>query len=153
MRKSLFVISLIVLTSLLGVAIAQQKPEQNPAQKVEQKPDQKAEQKPAQKPEPKPEQKPEQKAEQKADESAQATKILTGDVVTVDATKNEIVIKNDAGTEVHLSIAASTTFFKGDKAIALADVKVGDKLTCECEKPGEGCTAKSIVVTPPAPSQ
>ena len=141
MRKSLFVISLIVLTSLLGVAIAQQKPEQNPAQKVEQKPAQKPEQKPAQKP------------EQKADESAQAAKILTGEVVTVDATKNEIVIKDEAGTEVHLSIVAATKFFKGDKAIALADIKVGDKLTCECEKPGEGCKAKSIVVTPPTPSQ
>ena len=149
MRKSLFVVSLIVLTSLLGLAIAQQKPEQNPGQKIEQKPAQK----PEQKPEPKPEQKAEPKPEQKPDESAsQATKILTGEVVTVDATKNEIVIKNEAGTEVHLSIAASTTFFKGDKAIALADVKVGDKLTCECEKPGEGCKAKSIVVTSTTPS-
>jgi len=157
MRKSVFVISLIVLTSLLGVAIAQQKQEQNPVQKVEQKPEAKPEQKPEQKPEPKPEQKPEakpeQKPEQKPDDSAQLdSKVLTGDVVTLDATKNEIVIKNDAGTEVHLSISASTKFFKGEKAIALADVKVGDKLTCECENAGEGCKAKAVVVTSPTPS-
>jgi len=148
MRKYLFVVSLIVLTSLFGLASAQQKPEQKPEQKVEQKPAPK----PEQKPEAKPEQKPEAKPEQKPDESAsQATKILTGEVVTVDATKNEVVIKDEAGTEVHLSIAASTKFFRGEKAIALADVKVGDKLTCECEKPGEGCKAKSIVVTSPTP--
>lgn len=118
MRKSLFVFSLIVLTSLLGLAVAQQKPEPKP------------------------------------DESAQtAGKVLTGDVVTVDATKNEIVIKNDGGTEVHISVGASTKFFRGDKAIALADVKVGDKLTCECENSGEGCKAKGIVVSSPTPSQ
>jgi hemolysin activation/secretion protein len=154
MRKNLFVLSLIVLMSLLGLAMAQQKPEQNPEQKVEQKPAQKPEQKPAQKPEQKTEQKAEQKPEQKPDESAQlASKVLTGDVVTVDATKNEIVIKDNGGMEVHISIGASTKFFKGDKAIALADVKVGDKLTCECENTGEGCKAKAIVVTPPTPSQ
>ena len=150
MRKSLFVISLIVLTSLFGLASAQQQPEQKPEQKVEQKP----EPKPEAKPEQKPEQKPEAKPEQKPDESAQpASKVLTGDVVTVDATKNEIVIKDNGGMEVHLSIGASTKFFRGDKAIALADVKVGDKLTCECENTGEGCKAKAIVVTPPTPSQ
>jgi outer membrane biosynthesis protein TonB len=152
MRKILFVVSLIVLTSMLGLASAQQKPEQKPEQKVEQKAEQKPAQKPEQKPEAKPEQKPEPKPEQKPDESAsQAGKILIGAVVTVDATKNEIVIKNEAGMEVHLSIVASTKIFREDKAIALADVKVGDTLTCECENSGEGCKAKGIVVTTPSP--
>ena len=164
MRKVLFVVSLIVLTSLLGSASAQQKPEQKPEQKAEQKAEQKPEAKPEQKPEAKPEQKPEakpeqkpeakpeQKPEQKQDESAsQAAKILVGEVVTVDATKNEIVIKNEGGVEVHLSIVASTKIFRADKAIVLADVKVGDSLTCECESGGEGCKAKGIVVTSPEP--
>ena len=137
MRKILFVVSLIVLTSLFGLVSAQQKPEQKPEQKAEQKA----------------EQKPEQKPEQKQDESAsQAAKILVGEVVTVDATKNEIVIKNEGGVEVHLSIVASTKIFKADKPIALAEVKVGDMLTCECENSGEGCKAKGIVVTPKTPS-
>jgi hypothetical protein len=88
--------------------------------------------------------------EQKPDK-AQA-KAQMGEVVSIDATKNEIVIKNDASAEVRLLISTSTKITKAGKTIALADLKVGDKITSECETSAEGCKAKSITVVP-APSQ
>ncbi len=75
----------------------------------------------------------------------------TGEVVSVDATKNEIVIKDEAGTEAHLLISSSTKITRSGRPITLADVKAGDKVTSECEASADGCKAKSITVTSPAP--
>ena len=72
-------VSAMLLTALVGLVLAQQKPDQ------------------------KAEQKPEQKSEQKAVEPDQKPlTVRTGEVVSIDATKNEIVIKDDAGVEGHL---------------------------------------------------
>ena len=124
MKKYMLAISVFLCTVMLGVAIAQEKPPEK------QKPD-----------------KP-----QKVEENAQKTeaKIQTGEVVKIDATKNEIVIKDDAGAEVRLVVSTSTKFTKADKTIALGDVKVGDKVACECEASTDGCKATSIAVIPPA---
>jgi hypothetical protein len=95
-------------------------------------------------------------AQQKSDDAAQkkaAAKVQTGEVVSIDTMKNEIVIKDNTGAEAHLLISASTKITKAGKAITLADVKVGDTLSSECEDSSEGCKAKSVQVTPPAPSQ
>jgi hypothetical protein len=75
----------------------------------------------------------------------------TGEVLLVDAAKNELVIKGEAGTEAHLSVNSSTRFTRSGKSITLADVKAGDKVTCDCEAAGDGWKAKSIVVISPAP--
>jgi hypothetical protein len=75
----------------------------------------------------------------------------TGEVVSVDATKNEIVIKDEAGTEAHLLISSSTRITRSGRPITLADVKAGDKVTSECEAAAGGCKAISIAVTSPAP--
>ena len=93
----------------------------------------------------------EQATEQKKPDKAQA-KAQTGEVVSIDAAKNEIVIKDDASAEVRLLVSTSTKITRDGKTIALAELKVGDKVTSECEASAEGCKAKSITVIP-APSQ
>lgn len=94
-------------------------------------------------------------AQQKSNDAAQkkAAKVQAGEVVSIDPMKNEIVIKDNTGAEAHLLISASTKITKAGKAITLADVKVGDILSSECEDSSEGCKAKAIQVTPPPPSQ
>jgi len=124
MKKYMLAISVFLCTVMLGVAIAQEKaPEKQKPEKT-----------------------------QKVEDQAQKTeaKIQTGEVVQIDATKNEIVIKDDAGAEVRLVVSTSTKFTKADKTIALGDVKVGDKVACECEASTDGCKATSIAVIPPA---
>jgi hypothetical protein len=77
----------------------------------------------------------------------------TGQVLSVGTAKNEIVIKDEAGTEAHLLISSSTRITRSGKSLTLANVKTGDRVTSECEAAVvvDGCKAKSIVVTPPAP--
>jgi hypothetical protein len=87
----------------------------------------------------------------KANVPIPATKQNSGEVVSVDATKNVIVIKDEAGTEAHLMISSSTRVTKSGRSITLADVKAGDKVTSECEAAVDSCKAKSVVVTSPAP--
>ena len=79
-------------------------------------------------------------------------KAMAGEVVSLDATKNEIVIKDDAGAEIRLLISTSTKLTREGKKIAFGDVKVGDKVATECEASADGCKAKSLAVIPP-PSQ
>ena len=94
------------------------------------------------------------KEQQKPDKPPMPTTITqTGEVLSVDTTKNEIVIKDDTGAEIHFLIGTSTKITREGKAISLGDVKAGDKVTGECEQSADGCKAKSIVVTPAAPSQ
>lgn len=91
--------------------------------------------------------------QQKPDKAPQVeAKAQTGEVASIDATKNEIVIKDEAGAEIRLLISTSTKITKDGKTIALADVKVGDKVTSECVASTDGCKAKSLVVIP-APSR
>ncbi|MFY9609035.1 MAG: hypothetical protein WAU45_10545 [Blastocatellia bacterium] len=116
----------ILLTAALGLAISQQKPEQKPEQKAEEKP---------------------------GDSDKKVIKVRTGEVMTVDATKNEITIKDDAGTEARLLIDTFTKITKAGQSITLADLKVGDKISSECAESSDGCKAKAIQVIPPGPSQ
>ena len=120
MGKFVLAVSVILCTVLLGVAIAQEKPE--------------------------PKQEPKQP---KTEQPAKATKAYAGEVVSVDATKNEIVIKDEAGAETKLLVDKSTKITKEGKAISLADVKGGDKVTSDCEASGDGCKAKAVQVTTP----
>jgi Cu/Ag efflux protein CusF len=90
--------------------------------------------------------------EQKKPEQAPAAaaKIQTGEVASIDAAKNEIVIKDEAGAEIHLLVGTSTKITKAGKEASLGDLKVGDKVSTECEESTDGCKAKSISVIPPA---
>lgn len=90
--------------------------------------------------------------EQKKPEQAPtvAAKIQTGQVASIDAAKNEIVIKDEAGAEIHLLVGESTKITRAGKAASFGDLKVGDKVATECEESTDGCKAKTIAVIPPA---
>ena len=90
--------------------------------------------------------------EQQKAENAQkaAAKAYAGEVTSIDAAKNEVVVKDAEGTETRLLVSTSTKITKAGKTIALADIKVGDKLTGECMASADGCNAKLITVVPPS---
>lgn len=125
MGKLTLVVCLILCTGLFGVVSAQEPPPPQP---------------PASKQVPKQPDKPADKA---------AAKARVWDVVSIDQTKNEIVVKDDSGAETHLLVNPSTKITREGNAVAIGDVKAGDKLTFECEGAPENCKAKSIQVTTP----
>jgi hypothetical protein len=105
---------LIILCTMFGIAIAQEKPKS---------------------------QEPEKTPPQAAATSQ------TGDVVSIDKAKNEIVIKDNTGAEIHFLVNASTKFTKEGKTIALTDLKTGDRIMVECEASSDGaCTLKTVTV-------
>jgi glucose/arabinose dehydrogenase len=146
MAKYFLAVTVMVCAALLGAASAQEPaPQPKPQEKAtQQKPQDKATQ-------PKP---AEKAAQPKPDQETQKPALAqpAGDVVSIDAMKNELVIKDNAGVETHLLITPSTTITKGGKTITLADIKAGDKITSECEDTTDGFKARTITVTP-APSQ
>ncbi len=82
-----------------------------------------------------------------ADLSVQdSAKTVSGEVVSVDSEKKEVIIKDSAGSEVRLVVSESTKFTKGDKTISIADVKAGDKVTGEAAESEGKLIAKSIRV-------
>ena len=169
MAKYFLAGSIMVCTVLVGAAVAQEqppppKPQEKATQQIQQeKPtppqplEKAAPQTPQQKPTPPKQDTPpkQEKAQPKADEQTQKPALAqpAGDVVSIDAMKNELVIKDNAGVETHLLITGSTTITRGGKTITLADIKAGDKITSECEDTADGFKAKTITVTSPAPSQ
>jgi len=86
--------------------------------------------------------------EQKSGSSAQkAAKTVSGEVVSVDPAKNELVVKDETGGEVRLLVGRSTKVTKEGKAISLADLKPSEKVICEAEESAGSWTAKSIRVS------
>jgi hypothetical protein len=73
-------------------------------------------------------------------------KTVSGEVVSVDAAKNEVVVKDNAGSEVRLVVNDSTKLTKGDETVSLADLKPGVKVTCEAAESEGKWVAKSIQV-------
>jgi outer membrane biosynthesis protein TonB len=147
MAKYFLAVSIMVCAMLAGAASAQeQPPPPKPQEKAtQQKPPEKA-------PQPKP---PENAAQPQPNQEKQKPALAqpTGDVVSIDAMKNELVIKDNAGVETHILITPTTTITKAGKTITLADIKAGDKITSECEESADGFKAKTITVTSPAPGQ
>jgi len=133
MGKLLLAVSLILCAGLFSVVSAQEPPPPQPpeAKQAPKKPDQKAE-----------------KSVEKA-----AAKARVWDVVSIDQSKNEIVVKDDSGAETHLLISATTKITREGNAAAIGDVKAGDKLTFECEGAADNCKAKLIQITPPPPDK
>lgn len=140
MGKLLLAISLIFCAGLFTVASAQEPPPpQPPAPKQAQQP-------PAAK-----QQKPDQKAEKSVEKAAAKARVW--DVVSIDQSKNEIVVKDDSGAETHLLISAATKITREGNAAGIGDVKAGDKLTFECEGAADNCKAKLIQIAPPPPEK
>ena len=163
MAKYFLAGSIMVCTVLVGAAVAQEqptppKPQEKPTQQIQQEkptPPQPQEKAAPQASQEKPTPPKQEKAQPKADEQTQKPALAqpAGDVVSIDAMKNELVIKDNADVETHLLITASTMITRGGKTITLADIKAGDKITSECEDTTDGFKAKTITVTSPAPSQ
>jgi hypothetical protein len=88
-------------------------------------------------------------SDQSAASSAQrgAAKTVSGEVVSVDPAKNELVVKDETGGEVRLLVGKSTKVIKEGKAISLADLKPSEKVVCEAEESGGAWAAKSVRVS------
>jgi len=79
-------------------------------------------------------------------EGQMTAKVLSGQVASVDAAANQIVIKDKAGAEVSLMVDSSTKITKAGKNIALADVKPGQTATAEVQESDAGMKALSITI-------
>ena len=75
-----------------------------------------------------------------------AGKTVSGEVMSVNPTKNELVVKDETGGEVRLLVGKSTKVTKEGKAISLADLKPSEKVICEAEESAGSWTARSIRV-------
>ena len=163
MAKYFWAGSIMVCAVLVGAAVAQEqppppKPQEKATQQIQQEkptPPKPLEKAAPQTPQEKATPPQPEKAQPKADQESQKPALAqaAGDVVSIDAMKNELVIKDNAGVETHLLITGSTTIIRGGKSITLADIKAGDKITSECEDTADGFKAKTITVTSPSPSQ
>lgn len=93
-------------------------------------------------------------AAQQQEKAAQkpALKTHTGEVVSVDTTKNEIVLKQRTGKQMTCPLAADVKITKARKQISLADIKPGDRVTCRCDESSGKCSIKSISVRAAAPT-
>ena len=87
-------------------------------------------------------------AAQRAEANAQkATKTVSGEVISIDLAKNEVLLKDATGKEVRLLTDSSTKVLKEGKEIALAEVKTNQKITSDYEETSGGFVARSIRVT------
>jgi len=75
-----------------------------------------------------------------------AAKTVSGEVMSVNPAKNELVVKDENGSEVRLLVGRSTKVTKEGKAISLADLKPSEKVICEAEESAGSWTARSIRV-------
>ena len=75
-----------------------------------------------------------------------AGKTVSGEVMSVNPAKNELVVKDETGGEVRLLVGKSTKVTKEGKAISLADLKPSEKVICEAEESAGSWTARSIRV-------
>jgi Cu/Ag efflux protein CusF len=74
-------------------------------------------------------------------------KTVNGEVVSVDADKKEVVIKDSAGSEVKIVVSDSTKLTRAGKEVTLADIKAGEKVNVEADEAEGKLVAKSIAVT------
>lgn len=112
-------VAMLFVLSVAGLAIAAEKKEATPMEKKEAAP-------------------VEKKAHAKV-------KQVTGEVTAVDATAKTLTVKGKAG-DVALTADDKTTVKVGKEKKALADVKVGDKVTVRYAEMDGKNIAKSIIV-------
>jgi ribosomal protein S1 len=133
MKKALaIIVSLIFVLSFAGLSFAADKAVEKKAEPV------KAEKKaPAVE---------EKKAPAMAEKKAPAkVKQVTGDVAAVDAKANTITVKGKKGDTV-VTCDDKTKIMMGKDKKALADVKVGDKVTVKFSEADGKMTAKSVAI-------
>jgi ribosomal protein S1 len=133
MKKTLaIIVSIIFVLSFAGLSFAADKPAvEKKAEPV------KAEKAPAM---------AEKKAPAMAEKKAPAkVKQVTGDVVAVDAKTGAITVKGKKGDTV-VTCDDKTKIMMGKEKKALADVKVGDKVTVKFSEADGKMTAKSIAI-------
>jgi len=92
---------------------------------------------------------PPQQAPETSEKSQKAAKVFTGEVVSIDVTNKDLVVKDAAGAETHVAIDTSTKIKQGDKTLTMSDLKAGDRVTYECEDSTGPCKAKTIKIIPP----
>lgn len=74
------------------------------------------------------------------------TQTVSGEVVSINANSNELVVKDKTGKEMKLMTSDATKVTREGKAITLAELKTNEQVTCECEQSTAGWTARSIQV-------
>ena len=89
-----------------------------------------------------------QAATRNASQDTAAKKQHQAKVVTVDAAKNEISVKDSKGGETALRVSSTAKITKAGKDIALTEIKAGDSVLYEIEGAGDSATVISITVTP-----
>ena len=119
MKKTLaIIVSLIFVLSFAGLSFAADKAVEKKAEPV--------------------------KAEKKA--ATAKVKQVTGEVAAVDAKANTITVKGKKGDTV-VTCDDKTKIMMGKDKKALADVKVGDKVTVKFSEADGKMTAKSVAIT------
>jgi len=123
MKKTLaIIVSLIFILSFAGLSFAADKAVEKKAEPV--------------------------KAEKKAEPAKAApakVKQVTGDVAAVDAKANTITVKGKKGDTV-VTCDDKTKIMMGKDKKAIADVKVGDKVTVKYSEADGKMTAKSVAI-------
>jgi Cu/Ag efflux protein CusF len=76
----------------------------------------------------------------------QAAKRATAKVVSVDASRNAIEIKDQAGSNVTMAVSPTAKITKDGKDVTLNDIKPDDTVSVEWEDEGGKMTAKSVTV-------
>src|SRR5262249_5580337 len=76
-----------------------------------------------------------------------AAKTVSGEVMSVNPAKNELVVKDETGGEVRLLVGKSNKGIRRRKSNSLADLKPSEKVVCEAEESAGSWTAKSIRVS------
>jgi len=74
---------------------------------------------------------------------------VKGEVASVDAAANTVVVKDAKGTEVKLEVSSETSIEKGKKKLTIGDLKVGEKVTAKYSEAEGKMVAKSIRVHVP----
>jgi Cu/Ag efflux protein CusF len=75
-------------------------------------------------------------------------KQMQGRVVSVDAARNQITIKDEQGADRPLQVSSATRISKDGKAIRLTEIKSGDQIHCMYEGTMDNPSVKTIVVAP-----
>jgi Cu/Ag efflux protein CusF len=76
----------------------------------------------------------------------QQAKRATAKVVSVDASRNAIEVKDQSGANVTMAVSPTAKITKDGKDVALTDIKADDTVSVEWDEEGGRMTAKSITV-------
>jgi Cu/Ag efflux protein CusF len=84
--------------------------------------------------------------QQPTGQQQQQVKRATAKVVSVDASRNAIEIKDQAGSNVTMTVSPTAKITKDGKDVTLNDIKADDTVSVEWDDEGGKMTAKSVTV-------